>query len=237
MRLLTVEETAKKIGFVAFGPGTEYGTPAIQGAAEDAIRVVLRDVRLCHEQEDVPTERGRLVGWDVERVGRVTVDAHDVVASLEPNTGPDCQIEGRMVAVLKPVSREEDHVKRATLVVKFQFSSAHHLPHHDGECGNLHGHTWRGELVVSAPVDETTGMSIDFSELKEVVDTNLPDHLNLNDSLPSPTCENVAELLVLSLQGALPRGLIVKEITLWESDRCGVRVTVHPDPGPVLVNR
>lgn len=35
MRLLTVEETAKKIGFVAFGPGTELGTPAIQQAAEE----------------------------------------------------------------------------------------------------------------------------------------------------------------------------------------------------------
>lgn len=53
MRLLTVEETAEKIGFVAFGPGTEYGTPAIQQAAEEAVRVVLRDVHLCHEQEDV----------------------------------------------------------------------------------------------------------------------------------------------------------------------------------------
>lgn len=237
MRLLTVEEAAKKIGFVGFGPGTEYGTPAIQQAAEEAIRVVLRDVHLCHEQEVppvTPTERRR---WEVERIGVVTVDAHDVVASLEPNTGPDCQIEGRTVAVLIPVSREEDRVRRTLLVVRFQFSAAHHLPHHDGECGKLHGHTWRGELVVSAPVDETTGMSIDFSELKEIVDLTVPDHLNLNDSLPSPTCENVADLLVLAFQGALPKGLTVKEITLWESDRCGVRVTVPEIQGPVMVNR
>lgn len=133
-------------------------------------------------------------------------------------------------------SSEEVQLKRTTLVVRFQFLAAHHLPHPDGVGGNLHGHTWRGELLISAPVDETTGMSIDFSELKEIVDSTVPNHLNLNDSLSSPTCENVAELLVLSLQGALPKGLIVKEVTLWESDRCGVRVTVPPIQGPVMVN-
>lgn len=45
--------------------------------------------------------------YTVERVGVVTVDAHDVVASLEPNTGPDCQIEGRMVAVLIPAFKDQ----------------------------------------------------------------------------------------------------------------------------------
>ena len=24
-----------------------------------------------------------------------------------------------------------------------KFSSAHRLPHYDGECHNLHGHTWK----------------------------------------------------------------------------------------------
>ena len=132
---------------------------------------------------------------------------------------------------------KEVELRRTTLVIRFQFSSAHHLPYHDGACGKLHGHTWRGEVLISAPVDETTGMSIDFSELKEIVDDTVPDHGNLNDSLPSPTCENVAALLVVSIQGALPKGLTVKEITLWESDRCGVRVTVPPRPDPVMVNR
>lgn len=179
-----------------------------------------------------PTERRR---WEVERVGVVTVDAHDVVASLEPNTGPDCQIEGRTVAVLTPVSREEDHVKRTTLVVRFQFGFTHSHHHDVPQTGDLHGHTWRGELVVSAPVDKTTGVSIEFSVLTEIVDNAVPDHLNLNDSLSSPTCENVAELLVLSLQGSLPKWVTVKEITLWASDRCGVRVTVPPALGPCLV--
>ena len=89
--------------------------------------------------------------------------------------------------------------------------------------------------MVDAPVDVTTGMALDFGELKEIVDDAVPDHTDLNDSLSHPTCERVADLLVLSIQGALPKGLTVKEITLWESDRCGVRVVVHPDPGPCLV--
>ena len=127
-------------------------------------------------------------------------------------------------------------MRLATLVVRFQFSAAHHLPHHDGECSHVHGHTWRGEVVVDAPVDRVTGMAMDFGELKEIVDDTVPDHTDLNDALSHPTCEGVAALLVLSFQGALPRGLIVKEVTLWESDRCGVRVTVPPIQGPVMVN-
>ena len=82
-------------------------------------------------------------------------------------------------------------IKKATLVVRFQFAAAHRLPMHDGACANRHGHTWRGELEVEAPVDETIGMAMDFSDLKRVVD-----------------------------------GVVAKEVTLWESDRCGVRVRV-----------
>ena len=116
--------------------------------------------------------------------------------------------------------------KTAQLVVRFSFAAAHRLPHHDGACANLHGHTWRGELVVSAPVDETTGLAMDFADLKRLVDEGVPDHTYLNDRLPVVTCEAIADTLCLAIQGALPKGAYVMELTLWESDRCGVRVTV-----------
>lgn len=117
--------------------------------------------------------------------------------------------------------------KRSTLVVRFVVQAAHHLPHHAGACANLHGHTWRGQVTVSAPVDETTGMALDFAELKRIVDGAVPDHTNLNDLLPSPTCEAFTEWLVLAFRAELPKDVLVKEVELWESDRCGVRVCVR----------
>lgn len=116
--------------------------------------------------------------------------------------------------------------RTATLVVRFQFAAAHRLPEHDGPCATLHGHTWRGELTVVAPLDERTGMAMDFSDLKRVVDGVVPDHQYLNDVVPVVTCEALATTLLLAFQGDLPAGVVAKEITLWESDRCGVRLRV-----------
>lgn len=112
----------------------------------------------------------------------------------------------------------------ARLMVRFQINAAHHLPHHEGACANLHGHTWRGKVTVIAPVDESTNMAMDFAELKRIVDAAVPDHTNLNELLPSPTCETFTDWLVLAFRAALPRDMIVEEVELWESDRCGVRV-------------
>ncbi|NES98612.1 MAG: 6-carboxytetrahydropterin synthase QueD, partial [Desertifilum sp. SIO1I2] len=31
---------------------------------------------------------------------------------------------------------------------EFRFEAAHHLPHHDGKCRRLHGHSWVGRVQV-----------------------------------------------------------------------------------------
>ena len=34
------------------------------------------------------------------------------------------------------------------------FSSAHRLPHYDGPCHNLHGHTWKAVFVIEGNIRE-----------------------------------------------------------------------------------
>ena len=48
---------------------------------------------------------------------------------------------------------------------RFRWEAAHRLPWHDGACRNIHGHSYRMEVVVEGPVD-TQGMVIDFKDVK-----------------------------------------------------------------------
>ena len=48
---------------------------------------------------------------------------------------------------------------------RFRWEAAHRLPWHDGPCRNLHGHSYRMEVVVEGPVD-SQGMVIDFKDVK-----------------------------------------------------------------------
>lgn len=99
-----------------------------------------------------------------------------------------------------------------------KFSSAHRLPHYDGPCNRLHGHTWKTVFLIEGPVKEN-GMVADFKELKKLLDAQLPDHAYLNDLLENPTAENLAPHLFNKASGALkPLGLKLKSIELWENE-------------------
>ena len=96
---------------------------------------------------------------------------------------------------------------------EFRFEAAHKLPLHDGKCARLHGHSWRGRLVLRAdkPIQcgPKTGMVQDFGDVSAVlrpfVDDVL-DHRYLNDStgLDNPTSELVAEWVFGMLKPFLP---------------------------------
>ena len=55
------------------------------------------------------------------------------------------------------------------VVRRFRFEAAHHLPRHEGKCREMHGHSYELIVTVERPVDEYSGMVIDFSDLKRVV--------------------------------------------------------------------
>lgn len=99
-----------------------------------------------------------------------------------------------------------------------KFSSAHHLPHYDGPCHNLHGHTWKVVFVLEGTVKQN-GMVGDFKVLKKLLDEQLPDHQYLNDLLENPTAENLAPYLFNKAAKALqPLGIRIKTLELWENE-------------------
>jgi 6-pyruvoyltetrahydropterin/6-carboxytetrahydropterin synthase len=79
----------------------------------------------------------------------------------------------------------------ATIAKQFTFHAAHRLPHHDGLCKNLHGHSYTLEVLVTGPVkpanrDADEGMVLDFGIIKEVYKFCIEPHLEhryLNESL------------------------------------------------------
>ncbi len=104
----------------------------------------------------------------------------------------------------------------------FEFHAAHHLPNHPGKCKRPHGHSYRLLVSVSGPVDSTTGMVMDFADLKHAVQTqvlDLVDHQDLNTILSNPT----AELLIEWMWNRLAPHLPLHELTLYETSRCFVR--------------
>lgn len=104
------------------------------------------------------------------------------------------------------------------------FSSAHRLPHYDGPCHQLHGHTWKAVFVIEGPV-RPDGMVCDFKVIKKLLDDNLPDHQFLNDQVENPTAENLAQFLFQKTDAALAQqGLKLKTLEIWESDNAAAVV-------------
>jgi 6-pyruvoyltetrahydropterin/6-carboxytetrahydropterin synthase len=104
----------------------------------------------------------------------------------------------------------------------FDFEAAHRLPNHPGKCRDLHGHSYRLVVSVDRPVDAESGMAIDFSELKQVVKTQVVDRLDhklINDLIDNPTAEVMSVWIWDRLSAVLP-GLV--EIELHETRNCSV---------------
>jgi 6-pyruvoyltetrahydropterin/6-carboxytetrahydropterin synthase len=89
---------------------------------------------------------------------------------------------------------------------------AHSLPGHH-RCGQIHGHTYKVEVIVEGP--KTGGMVLDFADLKARTREVLQryDHRNWNDVLEFPSVENICELLAAQLKERLSFPLVVR---VWE---------------------
>jgi 6-pyruvoyltetrahydropterin/6-carboxytetrahydropterin synthase len=105
---------------------------------------------------------------------------------------------------------------------RFRFESAHHLPEHPGKCKELHGHSYELVVAVDRAVDGTSGMVMDFSDLKRLVREEVVeplDHRLVNDVVSNPTAELMAKWIWQRLSERLP-GLV--EIELHETRDCSV---------------
>jgi 6-pyruvoyltetrahydropterin/6-carboxytetrahydropterin synthase len=101
----------------------------------------------------------------------------------------------------------------------FQFHAAHQIPHHPGECRNLHGHTYTVVLEARGPIQtngDEEGMVIDFGDLKRIYSERIHsicDHAYLNDVFPFPTtAENLAQHFAVLLHGLDDR-LVAVEVS------------------------
>lgn len=99
-----------------------------------------------------------------------------------------------------------------------EFDAAHYLPGYQGKCANLHGHTYKVEVVVEGLVGEK-GFVMDFYDLKKVLASALADldHRCLNDLLQNPTAELIAEMICRHLRQELAESRTkLVSLKLWE---------------------
>ena len=105
----------------------------------------------------------------------------------------------------------------------FTFEAAHFLPGHP-KCGQMHGHSYKVEVIVDGKIDEETGMVIDFGILSKVMEPIIRslDHKVLNEVLDKgvvPTAEN----LVLVIEERVLAGLLHRRmdgrvrVKVWET--------------------
>jgi len=113
------------------------------------------------------------------------------------------------------------------LTVSGSISSAHQLHGYDGPCKDMHGHTWKVQMMVCSPQTDDVGLVTDFKILKaKLKDVLTPlDHVALND-LPvfkgiNPSTENLARHIYRALKTACSP-LCLKHVQVWESDTASV---------------
>ena len=104
------------------------------------------------------------------------------------------------------------------LIVKQKFSAAHFLRHYSGKCEKMHGHTFELQVQIGASELDRSGVSIDFTILKDYLRQIVPDHQVLNDIFDfSPSAENLARYFFEQIKAKYP----VRRVIVWESENAG----------------
>jgi len=113
------------------------------------------------------------------------------------------------------------------VTVRDSIASAHQLHGYDGPCKDMHGHTWKVEVVILGDTLDEVGLLADFKVMKTRLKEVLAplDHVVLND-LPAfkdlnPSTENLARHIYRSLVSRCAP-LRLKQVQVWESDTASV---------------
>lgn len=119
-----------------------------------------------------------------------------------------------------------------------RFEAAHRQLNDMGKCGFLHGHNWKVEFKINAPISSLNecGYIIDYKKLKDLV-SNFDHKVLLNSDDPlvpvleqngqrvtvlpcEPTCENIANILLETVEEIFEDENITYNditITVWEN--------------------
>ena len=100
---------------------------------------------------------------------------------------------------------------------EFEFEASHKLPNYDGNCANLHGHSYKLIVHIKGMPDPDTGMVMDFKELKYMANKYVVDrfdHTYINDIMDVPTAENMIVFMWNELILHMPQ---LYKLELWET--------------------
>jgi len=114
-----------------------------------------------------------------------------------------------------------------TIVVTF--AAAHALRGHGGKCENVHGHNYRVEVTLQGEQLDSTGLLVDFADLKAWLRaiTDRFDHRTLNDVPPfheiNPSAENIARYFYQEMARHLAASTLATKarvacVKIWETD-------------------
>jgi 6-pyruvoyl tetrahydropterin synthase/QueD family protein len=113
---------------------------------------------------------------------------------------------------------------------------AHHVAGHAGPCANLHGHTWKFEVGLSAQELDKEGFVVDFKHLKEQV--LKPCHALLDHcvAMGSTTYEKVAgDLAKVGVELIETRRSIHGTIDTYPNEEISLKGGVNRFPGGMKV--
>ncbi len=126
------------------------------------------------------------------------------------------------------------HHKDVLVSKEFTFDSAHHLHNYQGKCTNLHGHTYKLQVIMRGKVDHR-GITIDFNDIKRITKERVIDRLDhqyLNEVLPlmNTSAENMVVWIYEEIHSALLDDKLypmirIEEIRLWETPTSYAAVT------------
>jgi 6-pyruvoyltetrahydropterin/6-carboxytetrahydropterin synthase len=128
---------------------------------------------------------------------------------------------------------------RVKVTRRVHFCAAHRLGREDwteaenlrvfGSCANpnWHGHNYEMDITVEGEIDAETGFVYDLKALREVVEHRVVDevdHRNLNLDVDwleglNPTTENLVVAIWRRLEDAVPAGVRLARLVLWETPR------------------
>lgn len=131
------------------------------------------------------------------------------------------------------------------------FDAAHMLSNYEGQCANLHGHTYKAQVTIEGYTDEKTGMLIDFNELNRVIGNTIStlDHATIISDVEHRdrreqgllefvasnqmkhkvlqnkcTAENIADFIKAEIAFALSDRGVRVSVKLWETPNSFVEV-------------
>lgn len=102
------------------------------------------------------------------------------------------------------------------VTVRHTWEAGHRLPHLNGKCQSLHGHSWTVEVTVSGHVGDD-GVLVEFADLKRHLRAWVDDHLD--HGLMLGTEDPLVRML-------LPHGKVYVFGQEWPT---------HPEDGPLLL--